>query len=61
MATKRMPWIVLAAVMGMSLMAGSAFAQDHAFNFTDEVKKGEERPGFTLKVLVKNPPTPWAP
>ena len=55
MATKRLPWIVLAAVMGMSLIAGSAFAQDHAFNFNDEVKKGEERPGFTLKVLVKEP------
>jgi len=41
--------------MGISLMAGSAFAQDHAFNFNDEVKKGEERPGFTLKVLVKEP------
>jgi hypothetical protein len=33
MATKRMRWIVLAAVMGISLMAGSAFAEDHAFNF----------------------------
>jgi len=55
MATKRMPWIVLAAVMGISLMAGSAFAEDHAFNFNDEVKKGDERAGFTLKVLVKEP------
>jgi hypothetical protein len=61
MATKRMPWIVLAAVMGINLMAGSAFAEDHAYNFNDEVKKGEERAGFTLKVLVKDPPTPWAP
>ena len=55
MATKRRPWIVLTAAMGISLMAGSAFAEDHAFNFNDEVKKGEERPGFTLKVLVKEP------
>jgi mannose-6-phosphate isomerase-like protein (cupin superfamily) len=55
MATKRMPWIVLAAVMGISLMAGSAFAEDHAYNFNDEVKKGDERAGFTLKVLVKEP------
>jgi quercetin dioxygenase-like cupin family protein len=53
MATKSMPWMVLAAVMGISLVAGSAYAQDHAFNFSDEVKKGEERPGFTNKVLVK--------
>lgn len=36
-------------------MAGSAFAEDHAFNFNDEIKKGEERAGFTLKVLVKEP------
>jgi quercetin dioxygenase-like cupin family protein len=53
MTTKRMPWVVLAAVMAISLVAGSASAEDHAFNFSDEVKKGEERPGFTNKVLVK--------
>ena len=55
MATKCMPWIVLAVVMGINLMAGSAFAEDHAYNFNDEVKKGEERAGFNLKVLVKEP------
>ena len=55
MATKRMPWPVLAAVMGIGLMVGSVSAEDHAFNFSDEVKKGEERAGFTLKVLVKEP------
>jgi quercetin dioxygenase-like cupin family protein len=55
MATTRIPWIVLAAAMGISLMAGSAFAEDHAYNFNDEVKQGEERAGFTLKVLVKEP------
>jgi len=55
MAAKRMPWLGLAAVMGITFLAGSAFAEDHAFNFTDEVKKGEERAGFTLQVLVKEP------
>ena len=55
MGTQRMPWGVLAAVMSISLMAGSACAEDHAFNFTDEVKKGEARAGFTLQVLVKEP------
>jgi quercetin dioxygenase-like cupin family protein len=55
MTTKRLPWSVWAAVMGISLMAGSAFAEDHAFNFSDEVKKGEARAGFTLQVLVKEP------
>ena len=55
MATKCMPWIVLAVVMGINLMAGSAFAEDHAYNFNDEVNKGDERAGFTLKVLDKEP------
>jgi quercetin dioxygenase-like cupin family protein len=55
MATQRMPWSVWIAVMGIGLMAGSACAEDHAFNFTDEVKKGEARAGFTLQVLVKEP------
>jgi mannose-6-phosphate isomerase-like protein (cupin superfamily) len=41
MAPRRMPWIVLAAVLGIGLMAGSACAEDHAFNFNDEIKKGE--------------------
>jgi quercetin dioxygenase-like cupin family protein len=50
-----MPWSVWIAVMGIGLMAGSACAEDHAFNFTDEVKKGEARAGFTLQVLVKEP------
>jgi len=55
MATIRMPWRILVAMMGIGLMTGSAFAEDHAFNFNDEVKKGEERAGFTLKMLVKEP------
>ena len=58
MATKRMPWIVWIAVMGIGLMAGSACAEDHAFNFNDEVKKGEARAGFTLRCWSRNPPTP---
>ena len=55
MATTWMVQMAWAGVMAMGLVAGSAFAQDHAYNFNDEVKKGEERPGFTLKVLVKEP------
>jgi mannose-6-phosphate isomerase-like protein (cupin superfamily) len=55
MATLWMPRMMWAVVMAIGFMAGPAFAQDHAFNFNDEVKKGEERPGFTLKVLVKEP------
>jgi quercetin dioxygenase-like cupin family protein len=50
-----MPSMVWAVVMAISLVAGAACAEDHAFNFNDEVKKGEERAGFTNKVLVKEP------
>jgi hypothetical protein len=39
--------------MGMSLVAGSVCAEDHAFEFSHEVKQGEQRPGFTNKVMVK--------
>jgi quercetin dioxygenase-like cupin family protein len=55
MATRGLPQLVWAIVMGISLVAGLASAEDHMFNFSDEVKKGEERPGFTNKVLVKEP------
>jgi quercetin dioxygenase-like cupin family protein len=51
-----MPWFVVVAIMmGISLLAASASAEDHVFIFSDEVKKGEERPGFTNKVLFKEP------
>jgi quercetin dioxygenase-like cupin family protein len=39
--------------MGISLVAGSVYADNHAFEFSDEVKKGEQRPGFTNKAMVK--------
>ncbi len=45
--------IGLAVLMGMSLVAGSVCAEDHAFEFSNEVKQGEQRPGFTNKVMVK--------
>jgi mannose-6-phosphate isomerase-like protein (cupin superfamily) len=48
-----MPWIGLAVLMGMSLVAGSVCAQHQAFEFSHEVKQGEQRPGFTNKVMVK--------
>jgi quercetin dioxygenase-like cupin family protein len=53
MAATWMPRMVWAMVMAIGLVAASASAEDHAFNFTDEVKKGEQRAGFTNKVLVK--------
>jgi quercetin dioxygenase-like cupin family protein len=55
MATTWMSRMVWAVVMAIGLVVGSVSAEDHVFNFTDEVKKGEERPGFTNKVLVKAP------
>jgi hypothetical protein len=43
MATTWMLRMVGAVVMAIGLVAGSASAEDHVFNFSDEVKKGEER------------------
>jgi mannose-6-phosphate isomerase-like protein (cupin superfamily) len=45
--------IELAVFMGMSLVAGRVCADNHAFEFSNEVKQGEQRPGFTNKVVVK--------
>jgi quercetin dioxygenase-like cupin family protein len=45
--------IALAVLMGLSLVAGSVGAENHAFEFSKEVKQGEQRPGFTNKVMVK--------
>jgi mannose-6-phosphate isomerase-like protein (cupin superfamily) len=45
--------IGFAVLMGMSLVAGSVYADNHAFEFSNEVKQGEQRPGFTNKVMVK--------
>src|SRR6266498_763187 len=47
---KRIP---LAVFMGMGLVAGTVCAQDSTFEFSNEVKQGEQRPGFTNKVMVK--------
>jgi mannose-6-phosphate isomerase-like protein (cupin superfamily) len=48
-----MPRIGVAVLMGLSLVAGSVGAEHHAFAFSTEVKQGEQRPGFTNKVMVK--------
>ena len=45
--------IALAVLMGMSLVVGSVGAENRAFEFSQEVKQGEQRPGFTNKVMVK--------
>ena len=50
--TKRLAWGV---VVGMSLVAGLAVAEDNAFTFTDEVKKGTQGAGFTAQAIVKTP------
>jgi quercetin dioxygenase-like cupin family protein len=47
---KRIGWAVL---LGMSLVAGFVFAENYTFEFSNEVKKGEQRPGFTNRVMVK--------
>src|ERR671923_813460 len=46
----RIGWAVL---MGMSLVAGSVGAEQYAFEFSDELKQGEQRAGFMNKVMVK--------
>ena len=48
-----MKQIGLAALVGMSLVAVPVYAQHEAFEFGNEVKQGEQRPGFTNKVMVK--------
>jgi mannose-6-phosphate isomerase-like protein (cupin superfamily) len=45
----------LAALIGLSLIAGSVLAQEYALEFGNEVKQGEQRAGFTNKVMVKSP------
>jgi quercetin dioxygenase-like cupin family protein len=46
----------LALLTGMSLVVGSIFAaENHVFEFNDEVRQGEQRPGFTNKAMVKSP------
>jgi hypothetical protein len=48
--------IMLAALVGIGLLSGSALAQrSEVFDFADEVKKGEPRAGFTLKEMIKTP------
>ena len=43
----------LAVLTGMSLVAWSVFAENHVFEFSNEVRQGEQRPGFSNKVMVK--------
>jgi quercetin dioxygenase-like cupin family protein len=45
--------IVLIVLIRLSVVVGRAWAEDNVFNFNDEVKKGEQRAGFTNQVLVK--------
>ena len=42
-----------AVLVGISLISEFVFAEKHAFEFSDEVKQGEQRPGFSNKVMVK--------
>jgi quercetin dioxygenase-like cupin family protein len=43
----------LAMLTGMSLVGGLVFAENHVFEFSDQVKQGEQRTGFTNKAIVK--------
>ena len=43
----------LVVLMGLSLIPEFVFAENHVFEFSDEVKQGEQRPGFSHKAIVK--------
>jgi quercetin dioxygenase-like cupin family protein len=43
----------LAVLTAASLIAASGFAENYVFEFSDEVRQGEQRPGFSNKVMVK--------
>ena len=45
--------VFAALVLAGTLGAGSAYAENYSFEFSNEVKQGEQRAGFTNKVLVK--------
>ena len=45
----------LAVLTGMSLVGWSVFAENHVFEFSNEVRQGEQRPGFSNKAIVKTP------
>ena len=43
----------LSLLMGMILVGGSVFAENQVFEFSNEVRQGEQRPGFSNKTIVK--------
>lgn len=50
-----MKWTTLAVLVSVGLVARGACAENFSFEFSDEVKKGEPRPGFTNNAMVKTP------
>jgi quercetin dioxygenase-like cupin family protein len=56
MAIYRWAWRVMALGAGLSLAGGMAVAADsQVLDFQEQVKKGDQRPGFTLQQMVKTP------
>jgi mannose-6-phosphate isomerase-like protein (cupin superfamily) len=54
MATARVPWMLVAMVIGLSLVGGPVWAAEgEVFDVQEQVKKGDQRTGFTLQELVK--------
>jgi quercetin dioxygenase-like cupin family protein len=49
---KKIGW-GLAVLTGISLFGGSVFAENHVFEFSEEVRQGEQRAGFSNKAIVK--------
>jgi hypothetical protein len=49
MATRRVPWMVVVMVLGLSLVGGPVWAAEaQVFDVQEQVKKGNQRAGFTL-------------
>jgi quercetin dioxygenase-like cupin family protein len=56
MATRCVPWMVVAMVMGLSLIGEPVWAAEGlVVDVQEQVKKGDQRTGFTLQELVKTP------
>jgi quercetin dioxygenase-like cupin family protein len=56
MAIYRWAWMIMALGAGLSLAGGVAVAADsQVFDFQEQVKRGDQRPGFTLQQMVKTP------
>jgi len=55
MKTRWIPGVVVLVVAGLIGIVAAEAPKSEVFDFSDEVKKGDQRAGFTLKQMVKTP------